>query len=651
MATEGQADEMLMTVAGQVRQIYQILRKYLRGRLNRTQMRRAAAERVAHGRRWEPPVQQQTANVDERELYGQLDRTARQLEGVNAQNDDLRRQTAELQAQQAVTEERLRAQEQLLADQNAELNRTDGNHNGVDDNRDADVRTDEQNRVRDAQVQQNADASDLDNNGVVDSLDREHDEQQRQEDAKQKKESGREGPDAADAAGAAGTAAGAAVAAEEVEDRLDEGTDADQPGSDEPGVDTAANAETGELTDSVDQQGTVNMTFGDNTQVISGDGNSRFGYNVVSGDSPQSPDAVDATAQDTTDPLREQTEAIPAVEEQGAPPNPEAKQVNPWDSYNDPLTNEVFDQDNPPLETDNTQPNPYVTDTAAEAEQQPEQVPASDPYVTDSTVEAEQQPEQVPASDPYVTDTAVEAEQQPESNPYVTDTAAEAEQSPDLESPDRPGTTRTLNQDQELEADPEDLEGPTQTENAQTLAQAQDAQGPTQGPDAQPLAQDTQAPGQAQDTQSLAQGQDTQSLAQDQDTQGPTQVSDQPGPAIQADGGDINFGENGAAQPSGQNTQPVRAAEEPLLDGHREERAQQAARNGGQQGRTSTMTREEQDAQRHRTQDGLASASAAPSHAPSTTPSAAGERPDHLRDTRTASPRAPQQDTGRGRGE
>ncbi|MDX2974743.1 DNA repair protein RAD18, partial [Kribbella solani] len=201
--------------------------------------------------------------------------------------------------------------------------------------------------------------------------------------------------------------------------------------------------------------------------------------------------------------------------------------------------------------------------------------------MTDSAVEAEQQPEQVPASDPYVTDTAVETEQQPESNPYVTDTAAEAEQSPDLESPDlespdRPGTTRTLNQDQELEADPEDLEGPTQTENAQNLAQ-------------------------------------------DQDTQGPTQVSEQPGPAIQADGGDINFGENGAAQPSGQNTQPVRAAEEPLLDGHREERAQQAARNGGQQGRTSTMTREEQDAQRHRTQDGLASASAAPSHAPSTT--------------------------------
>ncbi|MDX2973947.1 hypothetical protein, partial [Kribbella solani] len=408
---------MLMTVAGQVRQIYQILRKYLRGRLNRTQMRRAAAERVAHGRRWEPPVQQQTDAVDERALYGELDRTTAALEEQQRVNAELGGQVAQLEANSEAANLRIAEQQQLLADQrnqDAELNRTDLNRDGIDDNRNENLRTDQENRVRETEDQQNADAGDRNGNGVVDSLDREHDEQQRQEDAKQKKESGREGPDAADAAGAAGTAAGAAAAAEvtaeEIEDREEER--ADPLSSDEPGVDTAANpetAETSELTDSADQQGAqtdqagqgdVNITFGDNNQVVVGDNNSRMGFNVVRADSPQVSEAADATAGDTTDPLREQTEATPAVAEQGAPLDPEAEQANPWASYDDPMANEAFDQDSPPLETDSTQPSPYATDTAAEAEQQPEQVPASDPYVTDSAVEAEQQPEQVPASDP-----------------------------------------------------------------------------------------------------------------------------------------------------------------------------------------------------------------------------------------------------------
>ncbi|WP_344233948.1 hypothetical protein [Kribbella hippodromi] len=578
-------------------------------------MRRGAVEEVVRGRQWNrPDAARGTSEAEQRALYGQVDRVSGQLALADAQNEQLSRQAAALERQNAANQQRIAEQQQLLADQrnqDAELNQTDLNRDGIPDTRNRDLDADRNNQVRVADEQRNQNAGDLDKNGVVDTLDREHDKQAQLEEADRKKKaeaSDREGVNAVDGAGAA---AGGVVAAEEIKDELDERADRQ-----------------GAQTDQAEQD-TVN------------------------------PDATDATALDTTDPFHEQSAVdTPTVDEHGAPLDAEADELkNPWADHEDafdglgaedPTTDPTVDRDAeaaPASTADNELqsgspdgPSEYVTDTdtARDAVQEP----ASDPYVTDTAAEADLPQEQQPETDPYATD---------------TDTAREADPSADLGSPDRSQTAQTLNQDQRQSQEPQgqlqDPAAPAQTQDARTLAQTQDAQAPTQAQDAQALTQDTQSPGQAQQPQDLAQGQNPQGPGQDaqspglgQDAQGPAQGGNQSGQVISADHIDELTVNNGAVQTSGQRNSPALPAEEPLIAEYRDARASEQGR--GQPSRSSDMTPDEQRTTAYVTSAGRASASGATvrSDGGPTTTTSAGERPDHLRDTRTASkPRTPQQ--------
>ncbi|MFI5696626.1 hypothetical protein ACIA58_32530 [Kribbella sp. NPDC051586] len=565
MAEEESAEHYLQVLAGHARQLYQWMRSVeqrVRQQFTNQQQRRALIEDGNSRRSWDRNLDVATRDMDPRDRTRGYEQTAsdvRAAEELQAGNRGLEQQRQALQAE-------VDGAQQQLDQQAAQLN-NDRDRDGIPDdieNRtdfDRDHRNDATQR-RDEIDEQNDRAHDQDGDGVDDGVeDREaqqarddEDRRKQQEEERRRNQESEEGVDVVDAAPAA---VGAAATAEALDDELDQER-ADDLETQDPSAE-ADNLRQAE-TDAAEQDGV-------------------------------DPSAAEQTGLDANDRLQQDNlDQQPEVDAQQDGLNPDATEQAGLD--ND------LQQDN--STTPQTAEDNALDSSTLDAEQQTDltqdqQAPAQDQQVDGQDQQLSGRDQQVPAQDQQLDgqDQQLDGRDQPE--PAADEQLSGQDQEVSEQDPQVDG------QDQHLSG-----------EGQQVPAQDQQLSGQEQQvPEQQPPQVEAPEQGQQQ-AQASEQGMGEQPNQTGQRPTGPNtqQIANASQSAVDETAGlgsdDQGQGQGQGGQESqGQRTQRP-PAEEPILDEHRQDRA-----NGQSQTQPGNEIPPNERATLDRSQEGYAPAALA----------------------------------------